>query len=95
MNQAVRTVLNALGRLAVGGLVLAIRGYQATVSPLVGSCCRYAPTCSRYAVEALRRHGIWKGSALAAWRVLRCHPFACGGSDPVPPTRRPGRATSR
>lgn len=78
-----------LGRAAVAVLSLAIRVYQATLSPLLGACCRYTPTCSRYALEALRVHGVWQGSALAAWRVLRCHPFARGGFDPVPPREEP------
>ncbi|MFO8014729.1 MAG: membrane protein insertion efficiency factor YidD [Phycisphaerae bacterium] len=76
-----------LHRAAVAGLVALVRLYQATVSPLLGPCCRYAPSCSAYAVEALRVHGVWRGLALAAWRVLRCHPLAEGGYDPVPPAR--------
>jgi putative membrane protein insertion efficiency factor len=83
---------NTLHRAAVAGLVGVVRLYQATVSPLLGPCCRYAPSCSAYAVEALRVHGVWRGLALAAWRVLRCHPLAEGGYDPVPPARNaPGR----
>ena len=76
-----------LHRAAVAGLVGLVRLYQMTVSPLLGPCCRYAPSCSAYAVEALRVHGVWRGLALAAWRVLRCHPLAQGGWDPVPPGR--------
>jgi hypothetical protein len=78
-----------LSRVGVRVLSLAIRAYQVTLSPLLGPCCRYTPTCSRYALEALRVHGVWRGSALAAWRVLRCHPFARGGFDPVPPREEP------
>ncbi|MEA3366859.1 MAG: membrane protein insertion efficiency factor YidD [Planctomycetota bacterium] len=74
-----------MSRVAVGGLVWLVRLYQATVSPLLGPCCRYAPSCSAYAVEALRVHGLVRGTLLAAWRVLRCHPWAEGGYDPVPP----------
>jgi len=76
-----------LARAAVAGLVLLVRLYQATVSPLLGPCCRYYPSCSAYAIEALRVHGPVRGTLLAAWRVLRCHPLAEGGYDPVPPKR--------
>jgi hypothetical protein len=78
---------STLHRAAVAGLVGLVRLYQVTVSPLLGPCCRYAPSCSAYAVEALRVHGVWRGLALAAWRVLRCHPLAEGGYDPVPPRK--------
>jgi putative membrane protein insertion efficiency factor len=61
-----------------------VRAYQALVSPLLPSSCRYYPTCSQYAVEALGRYGFVKGSWLAARRVARCHPFHPGGFDPVP-----------
>lgn len=63
-----------------------VRGYQLVVSPLFPPCCKYAPTCSHYAIEALSVHGPLKGTALAVWRVLRCNPFARGGYDPVPGT---------
>jgi hypothetical protein len=62
-----------------------IRGYQLTLSPLLGGHCRFEPTCSRYAAQAVREHGPWRGAAMAARRVLRCHPFVRGGYDPVPP----------
>ncbi len=84
---AARNVAAGLSRAGVRVLSLAIRAYQVTLSPLLGPCCRYTPTCSRYALEALRVHGVWRGLALGAWRVLRCHPFARGGFDPVPPAR--------
>ncbi len=60
-----------------------IRAYQFTLSPLLGPRCRFHPSCSRYAEEALVRHG-WRGLALAIRRVLRCHPWNAGGLDPVP-----------
>ena len=60
-----------------------IRLYQRLISPLLGPACRYTPTCSHYAAEAIESHGL-RGVMLAAWRVLRCHPFARGGFDPVP-----------
>lgn len=61
-----------------------IRGYQAFVSPFLPSACRYTPTCSAYALEAVEKHGPLKGSFLALKRVLRCNPFSRGGYDPVP-----------
>jgi uncharacterized protein len=65
-------------------LILLIRVYQWTLSPLLGPACRFEPSCSRYAVECLRLHGAAKGSYLAIRRVLRCHPFHPGGYDPPP-----------
>lgn len=65
-------------------LTLAIRAYQMWVSPLFPAACRYHPTCSAYAIEAIERHGAWRGSVLAAKRISRCHPFHAGGFDPVP-----------
>jgi len=64
-----------------------VRGYQLVVSPWFGPRCRFYPSCSAYAVTALRRHGALKGTWLAARRLLRCHPWNPGGLDPVPPTR--------
>ena len=61
-----------------------IRGYQYFISPLVPPSCRFEPTCSHYAVGALKRHGAVVGLALALWRVLRCNPFCSGGVDEVP-----------
>lgn len=68
-------------------LVLLIRAYQYALSPMLGQRCKYYPSCSNYAIEALRVHGALKGSGLAAWRLLRCNPFSNGGVDPVPPRR--------
>ncbi|MDE2583661.1 MAG: membrane protein insertion efficiency factor YidD [Rhodospirillales bacterium] len=62
----------------------AVRVYQWTLRPVLGGNCRFAPSCSDYAVEALRRHGAVRGSGLAAWRILRCNPWCQGGYDPVP-----------
>ena len=62
-----------------------LRAYQVTLSPLLGPRCRFYPSCSNYALEALRVHGACKGSYLAAHRVCRCHPWNAGGVDPVPP----------
>ena len=61
-----------------------VRAYQFVLSPLLGRQCRFLPTCSHYAMEALERHGGVKGGWLAFRRILRCHPFAAAGYDPVP-----------
>jgi hypothetical protein len=60
------------------------RAYRAAIAPAIGNVCRFEPTCSHYAEEAVERWGLWRGLLLAAWRLLRCHPFARGGLDPVP-----------
>jgi len=65
-------------------LILLIRTYQLLLSPLLGNHCRFYPSCSQYAVEAIERHGPWRGSLLAVRRILRCHPWRPGGIDPVP-----------
>ena len=65
-------------------LLAAIRFYRRQISPLRKPCCRYIPTCSEYALEAVEKYGPWKGSWLALKRLLRCHPFHKGGYDPVP-----------
>ena len=65
-------------------LVLLIRGYQRFFSPLLPPSCRFHPSCSQYALEAVTRHGALKGSWLAVRRLARCHPFNAGGFDPVP-----------
>lgn len=64
-----------------------IRFYQYLLSPLLPPACRFTPSCSEYAREALEIHGVLRGSALAVWRILRCHPLCKGGLDPVPPAR--------
>jgi putative membrane protein insertion efficiency factor len=64
-------------------LRLLIKFYQLAISPLHGPCCRYHPTCSEYALEAIERYGALRGGWLALKRVLRCHPFHAGGYDPV------------
>lgn len=71
-------------------LVALIRVYQKVISPMFGPRCRYYPSCSNYAVEAIRTHGAVRGSLLAGWRVLRCNPFSNGGVDPVPLRRERG-----
>jgi uncharacterized protein len=78
-------------------LVVLIRAYQLTLSPLVGRHCRFQPTCSNYGLEACRRHHPVRAVYLTAWRIARCNPFGGHGHDPVPPyTRRqpPARRVS-
>lgn len=69
-------------------LIGLLRAYQYLLSPFLGQHCRFTPTCSQYAIDALRTHGSWRGSLLAARRVLRCHPWHPGGPDPVPERRQ-------
>lgn len=78
-----------LGRLVQALLIGLVKGYRFFLSPWLGSACRFTPTCSQYALEALQRHGPAGGSYLAARRLLRCHPGCAGGHDPVP-SRLPG-----
>gem|GEM_PF-122057 len=67
----------------------ALGAYKLTLSPLIGRQCRYLPTCSEYAAEALISHGLWRGGLLAGRRLCRCHPWGGGaGFDPVPPPRQ-------
>lgn len=65
-------------------LILLVKGYRLLLSPWLGSSCRFEPTCSQYALQALQKHGAGAGSWLAARRLLRCHPWCAGGHDPVP-----------
>jgi uncharacterized protein len=87
-------VLSVVARLPRAALIAGVRGYRLLLSPWLGQGCRFTPTCSVYAIEALERHGAAAGSALAAWRILRCNPLCDGGCDPVPdnaPWRRAAR----
>jgi uncharacterized protein len=70
-------------------LLFAIRMYRLMLGPLVGPSCRYLPSCSHYAEDAIKTWGPLRGAALAAWRIARCHPFSAGGLDPVPERGRP------
>ena len=65
-------------------LIIPIKSYQILISPLLGPSCRFTPTCSQYAVEAIQKYGPFKGSWLAFKRIIRCHPWGGCGHDPVP-----------
>ena len=75
-----RAVMLGLGWL----LIQPIRFYQRYISPLTPPTCRFTPSCSNYAIQAIRKHGPFKGLALAVWRILRCNPWGGSGYDPVP-----------
>ena len=75
-------------------LIALLRGYRAVISPLYGQVCRYHPSCSGYALEAVTVHGSLRGSWYAVRRLARCHPWAAGGYDPVPPRRDRSAAAS-
>ena len=77
--------MNLLRGLVSGMLIGLLRAYKVLISPLLGQRCRFHPSCSTYAMEAVRIHGPIRGSWLAARRVGRCHPLHPGGHDPVPP----------
>jgi len=71
-----------LERGAAWVLISLVRGYQLVISPLLGRHCRFQPTCSQYAIEAIRRHGVLRGSVKSLRRIARCHPWHPGGYDP-------------
>ncbi|MDX1391153.1 MAG: membrane protein insertion efficiency factor YidD [Rheinheimera sp.] len=75
---------SAIHRLAVRLALALVRGYQLLISPLFGPSCRFHPTCSHYAISAIARFGVIKGSWLTLKRLLKCHPLHAGGDDPVP-----------
>lgn len=79
-----RQALSRLLDLPRAALVALVRGYRAVLKPWLGSACRFEPSCSAYALEALQRHGAATGSVLSVARLLRCHPWCAGGHDPVP-----------
>ncbi len=79
-----KQVIQCLSKAIVWLLVLPIRFYQLAISPLLGPSCRFTPTCSEYAKQALIKHGPIKGLYLAIWRILRCNPWGGSGYDPVP-----------
>lgn len=71
--------------------VVVLRAYRAVISPLYGNVCRYHPSCSRYALEAIQQYGVVVGTGMGAWRIARCNPWAVGGIDDVRSRRRPFR----
>jgi len=87
MTGAVHRVASAAGRAVAEVMVLAVRLYQLTLGAILGGHCRFVPSCSQYAIEALREHGPLRGAGMVVWRILRCHPWGRGGHDPVPPRR--------
>jgi len=80
-----RYVLNQLAKFLTEVLIISAKFYQLTVSPLLGSNCRYTPTCSQYFIQSVRQRGPVIGTLAGLWRICRCHPFARGGYDPVGP----------
>lgn len=82
-----RRIVALVSRAVCGVLILFVRAYQVTLSPHIGSCCRFEPTCSAYCIEALKTHGAWRGGWLTLRRILRCRPFGPSGYDPVPPKK--------
>jgi uncharacterized protein len=87
MTRALRRISWALGAPARGALIAAIQLYRLLLSGWLGGQCRFYPSCSHYAEDAVRLHGAIKGTALAVWRIARCGPFTSGGVDHVPPSR--------
>ncbi|WP_425955557.1 membrane protein insertion efficiency factor YidD [Xylanimonas sp. McL0601] len=79
--------LESLRGIPASVLVGMIRVYQVVISPMTGPTCKYYPSCSHYAVQAIRTHGALRGTGLALWRILRCNPWSLGGVDDVPPAR--------
>ena len=93
MNDTFQRIFKIIRKMAIFPLIVLIRFYQICISPLKPPTCRFTPTCSAYALEAvekygaleaLRKHGLFKGSWLAIRRILRCHPWGGSGYDPVP-----------
>jgi len=79
-----QTIIKSLGNFIVYLLILPIKMYKTVISPILPPACRYTPTCSTYAIEALKKHGPFKGLYLAIKRILSCHPWGGSGYDPVP-----------
>lgn len=88
-------MLKLLSRLLAWPMLFLVQVYRYTISPWLGANCRYEPTCSAYAVEALQKHGGFRGAALAARRIARCHPWGGSGYDPVPDGNRNADDTAR
>ena len=88
MGAQMTKIVSLLSRAVSGLLILFVRAYQIVLSPHLGQCCRFEPTCSVYCIEALRTHGVFKGGWLAFRRIMRCRPFGPSGFDPVPPRKQ-------
>lgn len=73
-----------VSRIVAATIIAFVRAYKVVLSPLFSGCCRFEPSCSTYCIEAVKRHGPWKGSWLTVKRLLRCRPFGGHGYDPVP-----------
>jgi uncharacterized protein len=95
VRMSMRRPARIAGRAAAAALKTLIRGYQLTLSPMLGPRCRFYPSCSDYAIEAIDRHGGLTGLRLAIWRLLRCQPWNSGGIDEVPANVRPLSRFSR
>ena len=80
----VKKIVGVISRAAVAALSFPIHLYRKFISPIKPRCCRFTPSCSQYALEALKEWGVFRGSALALWRILRCNPCGGCGNDPVP-----------
>jgi putative membrane protein insertion efficiency factor len=78
------TIIRFLQKVAVRLVIVTVAGYRLVISPLLPRACRFTPTCSEYAIEALSRHGLLRGMGLSVKRILRCHPFGGSGYDQVP-----------
>ena len=89
LSGAISQMSGVLSRLGVGAAVGLVRAYQILISPWLGRPCRHAPSCSAYAIEALRRFGVLRGGWLTAKRLARCHPWGTSGYDPVPTSLKP------
>ncbi len=81
---AMKRPLSTIQGMAVATAILLVQGYQMAIRPLLIGSCKFCPSCSDYAIEALKRHGFLRGGWLAMARIVRCHPFSAGGIDPVP-----------
>ena len=82
-----RWLAQAISSAVVAAMVACVRAYQVVLSPLIGDCCRFRPSCSNYCIEALKVHGPFYGSWLTIRRLCRCRPFGPSGYDPVPPKK--------
>ena len=87
--------MNPVSRVLRWPALALIRGYQLVISPWTGASCRFSPSCSAYAYEAIATHGLIRGTLLAVRRLGRCHPWNPGGIDPVPPGRSARRTAAR